>query len=256
MSIRVMVAEDERLAREELVYLLEQEDGIEILPQANNGRELLQYIEQFEPDVIFVDIQMPEISGLQAARMLSSRKNPPMIVFTTAHEDYAVEAFGLNALDYLLKPYDHHRLKETINRIRSRMLPKAKTDEALSPKASNGRMQGTPGRFTKLVIDDGSRKILIDPAAILYAERDERSVHIHTTDQKYSTKMTLQQLEERLHEYPFFRPHRSYLVNLNMILELVPWFNGAYNVILKDHQRTQIPVSRSSVKDLLDLLES
>lgn len=256
MSIRVMVAEDERLAREELVYLLEQEDEIEILPQANNGRELLLYIEQYEPDVIFVDIQMPEISGLQAARMLSSRKNPPMIVFTTAHEDYAVEAFGLNALDYLLKPYDHLRLKETMSRIRSRMLSKTNPDESLSPKVPNGRMHGTASRFTKLVIDDGSRKILIDPGAILYAERDERSVHIHTTDQKYTTKITLQQLEERLNEYSFFRPHRSYLVNLNMILELVPWFNGAYNVILKDKQRTQIPVSRSSVKDLLDLLEN
>lgn len=119
--IKTIIAEDERLAREELAYLLEQESDIELLPHAVNGRELLELVPLWQPNVVFLDVHMPELEGLQAARMLKASPVSPLIVFTTAYDEYAVEAFGLNAIDYLLKPYSHMRLKESLQRIRSRL---------------------------------------------------------------------------------------------------------------------------------------
>lgn len=248
MKIRAMIAEDERLAREELKYLLEQE-GIEVLPSAANGLELLQLVEEHEPDVVFLDIHMPEMQGLQAARMLSARKNSPFIVFSTAHEDYAVEAFDLDAVDYLLKPYDHHRLKQTLQRIRNR-IGEAGSSESPVPVPGQGA-----AKVSKLLVDDGERLIVLDPESILYASREERVVEIHTKTQVYTSKMTLQQMEEKLNNYSFYRTHRSFLVNMNYVLELIPWFNGTYNLVLNDGRRTQVPVSRSSAKELLQRLQ-
>ncbi|RXT08766.1 LytTR family DNA-binding domain-containing protein [Ammoniphilus sp. CFH 90114] len=247
MKIRAMIAEDERLAREELKYLLEQEE-VEVLPSATNGLELLKLVEEHEPDVVFLDIHMPEMQGLQAARMLSSRKKCPLIVFSTAHEDYAVEAFDLDAVDYLLKPYDHHRLKQTLQRIRNRFRETDAHENApVSAQAST--------KVSKLLVDDGERLIVLDPETILYASREERVIEIHTKTQVYTSKMTLQQMEEKLNSYSFYRTHRSFLVNMNYVLELIPWFNGTYNLVLNDGKRTQIPVSRSSAKELLQRLQ-
>lgn len=239
MTIRVMIAEDERLAREELAYLLSQETDIELLPAASNGRELLQLVEEYQPDVVFLDIKMPEMEGDQAARMLASRKQQPLIVFSTAHEDFAVDAFKLNAVDYLLKPMEPHRLQETLQRIRKRLM------ETVVPSA----------KLSKLLIEESNRVVVIDPASILFVARDERVIQIHTAKEVYTSKMTLQQLEEKLHSHSFFRVHKSYLVNLQYVSELVPWFNGAYNLRLKGGVETQIPVSRSYAKELLKRLE-
>jgi two-component system response regulator LytT len=239
MRIRVMIAEDEHLAREELAYLLQQESDIELLPSASNGRELLRLVEDHQPDVVFLDIKMPEMKGVQAARMLSSRKRQPLMVFLTAYEHYALEAFQLNAVDYLLKPTEPHRLRETLQRIRKRI--------------GEGRWQ--PSKITKLLIEENNRFVVIDPSTIMYAVRDERVVQIYTTGNTYNARMTLQQLEEKLQSHSFFRTHKSYLVNLNYVSEVEPWFNGAYNLIMKGSKRIQLPVSRSYAKDLLKRLE-
>lgn len=251
MRIRVMIAEDERLAREELLYLLAQEEEIELLPSASNGRELVELVAEHEPDVVFLDIKMPEMEGIQAARMLAGRKRQPLLVFCTAYENYAVEAFGVNAVDYLLKPIEPHRLQQTLARVRSR-LQSAQPASVVQPQ-STGAAQSS--RVAKLLLDDGERFNVIDPEAILYAMRDDRVIQIYTATQCYTTKMTLQQLEEKLKAHPFFRIHRSYLVNILYVSEIAPWFNGAYNLTLKDAKRTQLPVSRSYAKELLKLLE-
>lgn len=251
-KIRIMIADDERLAREELKYLLEQEEDVEMLPSASNGLELIELVKEHHPDVVFLDIQMPEMQGLQAARMLSSRKDSPFIVFSTAHDEYAVEAFDLNAVDYLLKPYDHHRLKQTLDRIRKRVQEQQLTGEVLKTQdIQQGKPSSGSGKISKLLIDDGERLIVLNPDSILYAARDERVIEIHTQTQTYTSKMTLQHLEDKLSTYSFFRTHRSFLVNMNYVLELIPWFNGTYNLILNDEKRTQIPVSRSAAKELL-----
>ncbi|ETT69216.1 LytTR family DNA-binding domain-containing protein [Paenibacillus sp. FSL H8-0457] len=258
--IKTMIAEDERLAREELAYLLEQEPDIELLPHAANGRELLELVPLRQPDVVFLDVHMPELEGLQAARMLKASPISPLIVFTTAYDEYAVEAFGLNAIDYLLKPYSHMRLKETLQRIRSRIqegnaFPKQEAHDAIqaapypSTEAAARSMRG------KLLFDDGDKHVLVDPEAILYAVREERVIRVWTAEgQRITSKSTLQELEEKLAGYSFFRPHRSYLVNVNWIAELSPWQNGAYNIVLKDEQRSMIPLSREAARDLFRLL--
>ncbi|MED1950598.1 LytTR family DNA-binding domain-containing protein [Brevibacillus centrosporus] len=242
MKIRIMIAEDERLAREELVYLLQQETDVELLATATNGRELLELVDANEPDVVFLDIKMPELEGTQAARMLASRKQQPLIVFCTAHEEFAVDAFKLYAVDYLLKPFEPKRIQETMQRVRERLV-KAKAE------------QTAPSKRSKLLVEENNRLVVIDPATIVYAVREERFVQIHTQTETYTTKMTLTQLAEKLQAYDFFRTHKSYLVNLQFVSELTPWFNGAYNLTLKGAARTKIPVSRTSAKDLLRKLE-
>lgn len=240
MRIRVMIAEDEHLAREELAYLLQQESDVELLPCAANGRELLRLVEEHNPDVVFLDIKMPELEGDQAARMLAARKDRPLLVFSTAHEDYAVEAFKLNAVDYLLKPTEPHRLRETLQRVRKRL--------AETPVPHEGKV-------SKLIVEENNRLVVIDPAAVMYAVRDDRVVQICTETEVYTTRMTLQQLEEKLQAHSFFRTHKSYLVNLQYVSELEPWFNGAYNLILKGPKKVRVPVSRTAAKDLLKRLE-
>jgi two-component system response regulator LytT len=251
--IKVMIAEDERLAREELSYLLQQEDDLELLPSAVNGSELLELARAWEPQVVFLDVQMPEMDGIQAARMLKAAPRPPLIVFTTAYEDYAVEAFVLSAIDYLLKPYSHLRLKETLQRIRAKLAETPFPPAAAAPRKGPSA-QG--GKWNKLLVEDGEKHVLVDPESILYAVREDKVIRLHTVaGQCLTTKFTLQELEEKLESFSFFRPHRSYLVNLNLIDELVPWFNGAYNLVLKDSKRTSIPVSREAAKELFRVLK-
>ncbi|MET3289951.1 UNVERIFIED_CONTAM: two-component system response regulator LytT [Brevibacillus sp. OAP136] len=248
MRIRVMIAEDERLAREELAYLLAQEEEIELLPNATNGRELVELVAAHEPDVVFLDIKMPEMEGIQAARMLAARKRQPLLVFCTAYENYALEAFGVNAVDYLLKPIEPHRLQQTLTRVRGRL------QSTQPPQTPQGTLPQST-RIAKLLLDDGERFNVIDPETILYAMRVDRVIQIYTATQCYTSKMTLQQLEDKLKAHPFFRIHRSYLVNILYVAQIAPWFNGAYNLTLKDTKRTQLPVSRSYAKELLKLLE-
>ncbi|MCR8641225.1 LytTR family DNA-binding domain-containing protein [Paenibacillus sp. N1-5-1-14] len=253
-KIKVMIAEDEWLARKELRFLLEQEEDLELLPDASNGTELLEFVDKWEPNIIFMDIHMPELDGMGAARLLQSAASQALIAFTTAHDDYAVEAFGLNAVDYLLKPYSHERLKETLTRIRKNLVTQDAQAGGVVSKKSLSTLK--TGKWSKLLITDGEKHVLLDPETILYAEIEEKTTHIYTSSQQaYTTKMSLNDLEHKLAEYPFFRPHRSFLVNLNQIEEIVPWFNGAFNIILKHDKRAQIPVSREMAKELFRLLK-
>ncbi|RIX50121.1 DNA-binding response regulator [Paenibacillus nanensis] len=259
--IRAIIAEDERLAREELVYLLEQEPDIELAACAANGRELLSLVASERPDVVFLDVQMPELGGVQAARMLKASPHSPMIVFTTAYDDYAVEAFGLNAVDYLLKPYSHLRLKESLQRIREKGTgiagASASGSAAWQQKQLTGALAGETPRTSrgKLLLEDGDKHVLVNPESIVYAVREERIIRIFTADrQRIAAKLTLSELEEKLAGYTFFRPHRSYLINVNRISEITPWLNGAYNIVMKDEEHSSIPLSREAAKDLFRML--
>ncbi|SHN26375.1 LytR/AlgR family response regulator transcription factor [Gracilibacillus kekensis] len=241
MKLQVMIAEDERLAREELSYLLQQEEDVLLSPSAENGEQLLQLYRECKPDVLFLDIHMPGLTGLEVAKILRSEDGKePVIVFTTAYETYAVEAFELQATDYLLKPFDEKRLSTTLMRVREE-LPK--------------RMNKKP-KIDKLIISTDKKMMVIDPLEVGYAVREGRQVLLHTlTNEVFVTKMNLKELEEKLRAFPFYRPHRSYLVNLDAIEEITPWFNGAYNIVLKDKVKSQIPMSRTVAKDFFDFLQ-
>jgi two-component system response regulator LytT len=257
MKIKVMVAEDERLAREELEFMLKDIEDLTLCPSVTNGKELLHRYEEYLPDVVFLDIHMPELEGITVAQHLRARKLSPLIVFTTAYEEYAVEAFALNAIDYLLKPYSTERLEEALNRARKEINKHDHNNNDTEQNSPNHekREAAKGAGMSKLLLDDGERLIVIDPKSVYYVMRDDRVVQIYTADNVYSSKLTLQELEEKLSTFDFFRCHRSYLVNLNYIQEIVPWFNGAYNLTLKNKEKTKIPVSRSSAKDLMNILQ-
>jgi two-component system response regulator LytT len=256
VKLKVMIAEDERLAREELEYMLMDIEDLIICPSVTNGKELLRQYDEHLPDVVFLDIQMPELEGISVSKRLRAMEPSPLIVFTTAYEEYAVEAFELNAIDYLLKPFSDERLEEALERVRKQLIRQVADDNVEKIPAVQEKGAASKGvKMSKLLLDDGDRLFVIDPKSVYYVMRDDRVLQIYTADNVYPSKLTLQELEVKLRPFNFFRCHRSYLVNLNYIHEIVPWFNGAYNITLQDGDKTKIPVSRLSAKELLSILQ-
>lgn len=241
MMMRAMIAEDEAMARKELMYLLQEEEDIVLSPYAENGEQLVELYKKHKPDIIFLDVEMPGMSGLEAAKIIAKQADKqPLFVFTTAYDEYALDAIDVEAIDYLLKPYEETHFKRALSRLRKAYSNKEKTNK-----------QNMPLTKEKLLIDDGERMVVLAPEAIYYAVPHKKLLEIHTEDKIITSKMTLQELEGKLANDAFFRTHRSYLVNLNHIFEITPWFNGTSNVTLKDKEKTKIPVSRSASKILL-----
>lgn len=251
MKIHAMIAEDEQMARKELTYLLTQEEDVELCPGAETGEQLLQMYGDYEPDVIFLDIHMPGMSGIEAAKQLMNQAvyYPPLFIFTTAYDEYALAAFDLEAVDYLLKPFDELRFKKAMKRLRNQMLQRER--KLMEPYVSNTKSSGP----AKLLIDDGERTVVLSPDMIYFAVPHKRMLEIHTKDKVILSRMALQDLEKKLYGLPFFRTHRSYLVNLNYIKEITPWFNGTSNITLKDMEHIPIPVSRTARKLLFKMFE-
>ncbi|KGX90211.1 regulator [Pontibacillus halophilus JSM 076056 = DSM 19796] len=239
--ITVIVVDDERLSREELIYLLNQHESIEVVGEAESGDVAIMKSIQLQPDVLFLDIDMPKMDGMEVAKSVQELKHSPHIVFATAYPDYAVEAFRHEALDYLLKPFDEEQLGETIERIQSRFeQTRAEAVKTSSP--------------SKLPIEGEDGIAYLSPDEILYVGREERETKVVTRHRVYETKLPLKDVELRLHAYPFFRIHKSYLVNLNHIKRLTPWFNGAYQLELQGTDE-KLSVSRNYIKDLRKELE-
>ncbi|AXI10269.1 response regulator [Oceanobacillus sp. 143] len=249
MKIHVMIAEDEQLAREELIYLLEKEEDVSLCPSAENGEQLVKLYVEHEPEVIFLDVHMPGMHGLEAAKKITELAfiKPPLFIFTTAYDEYAIEAFSIEAIDYMLKPYDTARFQMAMQRARKR-LQQLEMKQNNSPDISSANP-------IKLLIDDNDRMVVLSPDSIYYAVPYNRMLEIHTEDRVIISRMTLQELEKKVQGYSFFRTHRSYLVNLNHIQDITPWFNGTSNVTLNNKEQTTIPVSRAARKHLFDLFE-
>ena len=256
MTIRVLIVDDEILARDELSFLLSQWDEIEIIGEASDGLEGYQKIKELNPDVIFLDIQMPEMNGLSLAKKIIEEGLKPLIVFSTAFDEHAVKAFEMNAIDYLLKPFDEERIQNTVARMKKHFERpnQEQLTHLLYQMLGQNKEKEEKKNISKLAIQTEERVVFIDPNEIVFAYREGRDVLIKTLQDTYLTKYTLQVLEEKLSKYSFFRTHRSYLVNLDYIQEMIPWFNGAHNVVMKDKEQSKIPVSRQFVKPLKDEL--
>lgn len=239
-TIRTLIVDDERYAREELTYLLEQFPDVKLVGEAESGEVAILKALQLQPDVIFLDIEMPKMNGLEAAKALVELKKVPLIVFATAYPEFAAEAFRINAVDYLLKPYDEEQLKQTIVRIEKRLYPTTSTNHSET--------------IGKLAVEADGEITYILPQSILYIYRDEKVTKIITSTQDYEIRTTLKELEIRLEPFSFFRIHKSTLVNLRYVSRLSPWFNGAYQLEL-DGVEGQLSVSRNYVKDLRQRLE-
>ena len=256
--LRVMVVDDEQLARDELCYQLEQVGEVDVVAQAGNGLEALSAADRYEPDLVFLDIQMPGLSGFEVARRLLEREPPsPALVFVTAFDQYAIEAFEVNAVDYLLKPVDAARLEQALARARRRLGVERGGDpvndqlERIVKMMANSQI-----RRDQVAVKAGDRFLLVQAEEIIYASLADESINI-VTGQVAGTAnyRTLDELQARLDPEVFWRVHRSHLVNINKIKEIVPWFSRNYILRMKDAKSTEIPVSRSQTKRLREHLK-
>ena len=257
-ALRVMVVDDERLARDELCYQLEQLAEVEVVAQAGNGLEALSAAELCGPDLVFLDIQMPGLSGFEVARRLLEREHDsPALVFITAFDQHAIEAFEINAVDYLLKPVDGSRLEQAVARARRRLSterPPLPVNDQLERIVK--MMSGRQVRRDQVAIKVGERFLLVQADEIIYASLADESINI-VTGQVAGTSnyRTLDELQTRLDPEVFWRVHRSHLVNINKIKEIVPWFSRNYILRMKDAKGTEIPVSRAQTKRLREYLK-
>ncbi len=262
--INALVVDDEQLARSELCYHLEQLGSVDVIAQAGNGLEALAAIERHAPDLVFLDIQMPGLNGFEVARrLLAAPDPPPALIFVTAFDQHAIQAFEVNAVDYLLKPVDPRRLEQAIDRARRRM--QVERTATAQPSAAN--LNESLERIVRLMADRqvrreqvavkvGERFMLVQAEEIIFASLADESITI-VTGQVAGTSnyRTLDDLQARLDPEVFWRVHRSHLVNINKIKEIVPWFSRNYILRMKDAKGTEIPVSRSQTKRLREYLK-
>ncbi len=252
MTMRGLIVDDEQLACDELSYLLRDFPDLEIVGTGKNGLEAVRLIEEYEPDVVFLDVQMPGLDGMGVIRKVREKGLPmPHFILATAYDQYAVEAFRLEALDYLLKPVDKERLDETIERVRRSVQEKQKVavpEQPVSPRTYPQR--------TKLLLKIGSRNFIVDSQDLVYATIDNGLITMVTTTlEGQSNYRTIEELQANLDPETFWRVHRSYLVNINRIKEVIPWFKSSYQLRMDDKKQTEIPVSRVQTKRLRALLK-
>jgi two-component system LytT family response regulator/two-component system response regulator LytT len=260
MDLRAVLVDDEQLARDELGFLLGQVGGVAVIGQAGNGVEALATIDRLQPDVVFLDIQMPGLTGFEVARRLLDAHAPSHIIFVTAYDQYAIEAFEVNAVDYLLKPVESGRLEQALQRARRRVEAER---PGQSPAPTNDQLEqivkmmaGRQTRRDQVAIRAGERFVLVQADEIIYASLADESINI-VTGQVAGTSnyRTLDELQARLDPDVFWRVHRSHLVNINKIKEIVPWFSRNYILRMKDAKGSEIPVSRAQTKRLREYLK-
>ena len=250
-AISAILVDDEKLASDELAYLLRDYPDIEIAATASNGLEAVKLIEDLEPDLVFMDVQMPGLDGMGVIRRLKEKEIPlPYFVMATAYDQYAVEAFKWEALDYLLKPVEKDRLEMAVERARRAVAERAKTaqPEPPPPKPSLQR--------SKLLVRSQQRNLIVDAQEVVYATIDDGLITIVAANvEGQSNYRTIEELQSNLDPDMFWRVHRSYLVNIHRIKEVIPWFKSSFQLRMDDRKHTEIPVSRVQTKRLRALLK-
>lgn len=242
MALRALVVEDEAPAREELRFRLQEIDPAAQIELASTGMEALRLLRQHRFDVVFADIMMPGLSGLELVELLNELADPPAVVFVTAYDEYALQAFNLRAVDYLMKPVAPDRLRETLERLRA---PRGRRPPEPPPPQA---------WLERLPVEAAGRTILLDVGEIRFAEARDDIAYVRTYDKLYPTRFSLQELESRLPSPPFLRIHRAYLANMRRVVEIRPYFNGAYLLKVDDDVGSELTVSRGRFKDLRALL--
>ena len=256
-ALRTVVVDDEQLARDELCFLLSQIDGVEVVGQAGNGVEALRVIEDQTPDVVMLDVQMPGLTGFEVARRLVRTGVDSHLVFVTAFDRYAIEAFDVNAVDYLLKPVEAARLVTAVDRVRRRI--QSDRPSAKPPSGDLDRLLQALGDRQdvrhQLAVKVADRFLLIQADEVVHASVEDDVITVVTNSLSgTSNYRTLDELQARLDPGVFWRVHRSHLVNINKIKEIVPWFSRNFILKMRDAKGTEIPVSRSQTKRLREYL--
>jgi DNA-binding LytR/AlgR family response regulator len=259
MPLTTLIIDDEPLARQELQYLLERVGGVEVLGQGTNGIEAVELIRAHQPDLVFLDVQMPGLDGFAVLKKLLDRKVPmPQVVFATAFNQYAVRAFEVNAVDYLLKPFDQKRVMQTIEKAVARLAAPAESasDAKLDAllRLMEEQSHGGKGNSGKVIVRAHNRLLLVNQKEICFATIEEGIITVVTPSvEGHSNCRTLEELMDQLDPETFWRAHRSFVVNIQHIREVVPWFKSSYQLRMDDPKKTEIPVSRAQTKRLREL---
>ena len=249
--VRVVVADDEAPARRKLARFVRESDGVELAGEARSGSEALALIAATSPDVVFLDVQMPDLDGVRVAEALAERERAPRVVFVTAFDRHAVRAFELDAVDYLLKPYDRERFDRALARARDAVAARpAETSAQIAELIA--RLRGDDGYAKRLLIPDGDRSFYVPVREVVRLEADGNDVVVHARRGTHALRATLESLEGRLDPAQFARVHRSHVVNIDEIAEIRAWFHGDQKLLLRDG--SEIPWSRRYAAKRPDLL--
>ena len=256
MSLSTVIVDDEQLARDELAFLLKSVGDVDVVGQGKNGLDAVNLIKEHNPDLVFLDVQMPGLDGFGVIKKLLDKKIPlPKIVFATAFDQYAVKAFEVNAVDYLLKPFDKKRVAQAVQKAREKM------DSSSSPEQLQTlvrtMLESQKPSPSKILLKAAGRLFLVDQKDICYASIEDGVISVVTAGangmEGQSNCRTLEELLDSLDPNLFWRAHRSFLVNINRIREVVPWFKSSYQLRMDDKKQTEIPVSRAQTKRLREL---
>jgi len=258
MAIYTIIVDDEKPARDELAFLLKAFPEVNVIGLGKNGVEAVSLIKEHSPDLVFLDVQMPGLDGFGVLKKLVERKmKMPHVVFATAFDQYAVQAFDVNAVDYVLKPFDKSRIAKAIQRARREIEAETSPTERLEQLVSQlGASKQPSPQPIKLLLKAQQRLLLIDGEDLVFASIADGSISVSSREAEGSSNYrTLEELTDALDSESFWRPHRSYLVNIHHIKEVVPWFKSSYLLKMNDKKQTQIPVSRAQTKRLRELFK-
>ena len=246
--LRAMIVDDEPLARSELRFLLEDSGRVDTIVEAASAREAVERLMESNVDVIFLDIAMPKTSGMQLAEALNKLHHPPAVVFVTAYSDFALEAFNVNAVDYLVKPVETDRLEQALNKVQKRGRVRVVTNTADVEQQSKAAQERIP------VVKSG-RKVLVPADQIRFIESKDDYSCIYTGDERFLSTISLAKLEERLEPYGFFRVHRGFIINLDYVKSVETASSGILQVVIEGFENKTIAVSRRRVLQLKQLLD-
>jgi two-component system, LytTR family, response regulator len=253
LPLSAVIVDDEQLARDELSYLLKSVDDVHVIAQGHNGLEAINLIKEFSPDLLFLDVQMPGLDGFGVIKKLLDKKIPlPQIIFATAYDQYAVKAFEVNAIDYLLKPFDKKRVNQAVEKARRRVQGAAAGTEKLDTLMK--LLESQRPQNSKVLLRAAGRLLLVDQKDVCFASIEDGIISVVATNlEGQSNCRTLEELLEALDPEMFWRAHRSFVVNINRIKEVVPWFKSSYQLRMDDRKQTEVPVSRAQTRRLREL---
>jgi two-component system LytT family response regulator/two-component system response regulator LytT len=253
MSLSVIIVDDEQLARDELAFLLRGIENVDVVAQGKNGLEAINLIKDHSPDLVFLDVQMPGLDGFGVIKKLIEKKvSMPQVVFATAFDQYAVKAFEVNALDYLLKPFDKKRIAQAVEKASKNLSSAPDRNEKLDTLVK--MLEAQKPAPTKILLKSVGRLFLVDQKDICFASIEGGVISVVSNNMEgQSNCRTLEELLASLDQNLFWRAHRSFLVNINHIKEVVPWFKSSYQIRMDDKKQTEIPVSRAQTKRLREL---
>jgi len=262
MSINTIIVDDEKPARDELAFLLKGFPEINVIGQGKNGVEAVSLIKEHTPDLVFLDVKMPGLDGFGVLKKLVERKmRVPHVVFATAFDHFAVQAFDVNAVDYVLKPFDKARIAKAISRARKEIEAHTSPAERLEQLVNQlgGAAGAAPKAATapvKILVKSQQRLLLVDAEDLIFASIEDGLISVIAKDVDGSSNYrTLEELHAALDSESFWRPHRSYLVNIHHIKEVVPWFKSSYMLKMNDKKQSEVPVSRQQTKRLRELFK-